>query len=139
MLAALQELISLLASDPLTVQQVAGRLGEVAEDLVASLAVTPAGPDLEEVIIARSIDLTTREPTDVPAFVRLVPAEPPSLETLSEAFGPYREIPPQDLDRLPQAIFYLQLPPEGPCLIALIAEVSDGQAVSITLRRDKLP
>ena len=138
MLAALQELISLLASDPLTVQQVAGRLGEVAEDLVASLAVTPAVPIFQEVIIARSIDLTTREPTDVPAFVRLVPAEPPSLETLSEAFGPYREIPPQDLDRLPQAIFYLQLP-EGPCLIALIAEVSDGQAVSITLRRDKLP
>ena len=138
MLAALQELIALLASDPLTAQEAAAALGKVAEDLVASLAVTPAGPHFQEVIVARAIDLTTREPTDVPAFVRLVPSDPPSLETLAEAFGPYREIPQQDLDQLPQAIFYLQLP-EGPCLIALIAEVSDGQAVSITLRRDKLP
>jgi hypothetical protein len=138
MLAALQELVSLLASDPLTVQQVAEKLGTVAEDLVASLAVAPADPSFKEVIVARAIDLTTRQPSDVPALVRLVPAEPPSVEALAEAFGPYREIPPQDLDRLPQAIFYLQLP-EGPCLIALIAEVREGQAVSITLRRDKLP
>jgi hypothetical protein len=138
MLAALQEMVSLLASDPLTVQQVAAKLGVVAEDLGASLAVAPADPLFEEVIVARGIDLATRLPSDEPAFVRLVPADPPSLETLAAAFGSYREIPPEDRGQLPQAIFYLQ-PPEGPCLVALIAEVREGQAVSITLRRDRLP
>ena len=138
MLATLQELISLLASDPLTVDQVVAALGTVADDYGVSLAVAPADPLFQEVIVARGVDLETRLPSDEPAFVRLTPAEPPSLETLAEAFGPYREIPREGRDRLPQAIFYLQ-PPEGRCLVALIAEVSEGQAVSITVRRDKLP
>jgi hypothetical protein len=138
MLAALQRLISLLASDPLTVDQVVGALGAVSQDHGASVAVMPADPLFEEAIVARAIDLTTRQPSDVPALVRLTPAEPPSLESLADAFGPYREIPPEDRGQLPQAIFYLRLP-EGPCLVALIAEVREGQAVSITLRRDKLP
>ena len=138
MLAALQRLISLLATDPLTVSQVVDALGPVGQDHGASVAVAPADPAFEEVIVARAIDLTTRQPFDVPALVRLVPAEPPALEALAEAFGTYREIPPEDRGQPPQAIFYLR-PSEGPCLVALIAEVREGQAVSITLRRDKLP
>ena len=138
MLAALQELVSLLASDPLSVDQVVAALGTIQEDLGASVAVTPASPLFREVIVARAIDLATRQPSDAPALIRLTPADRPTLEALAEAFGRYREIPPEDRGQLPQAIFYLQLP-EGPCLIALIAEVREGQAVTLTLRRDKLP
>lgn len=138
MLAALQKLISLLVSDPLTADKVALQLGTVVEDLGASLAVTPANPLFRDAIVARGIDLTTREPSNVPALVRLTLVDPPPLETLGTVFGSYREVPPEDRGQLPKVIFYIQ-PPEGPCLIALIAEVRDGRAVTITLRRDILP
>lgn len=138
MLAKVRELVSLLASDPLTVKDVAATLGTIARDDGGTVEVAPADPSLQEVTVARGIDIATRTRSDEPGFVWMVPTEALTLSSLAEAFGSYREIPREERDRLPQAIFYIKQT-AAPCLVTLIADVRDGEAVSLTLRRDKLP
>ena len=69
MLAILQSLISLLASEPLSVNRVIMELGKAEDDLGASVLIAPADPLFREAIVVRNIDLATREPGNIPALV----------------------------------------------------------------------
>jgi hypothetical protein len=135
MLAALQALASMLARDPLTVNQVVEELGTVTHDYGANVLLTPHDPLFKEASVVRGIDLTSFEPTDTPAHVALTPVEPPTLETLIRTFGTHTRIPAEEKIP-PQVIFYLDMPSQ-PCTVALIARIRKGRAVTLTLRRDR--
>ena len=137
MLKALGVLASFLAQDPLTVDQVVAELGAVTHNYRPNVILAPFDPLFREANVVRGIDLVTRKHGERPALVELVPAEPPAVEELEAAFGAYTPIPAEDKGVLPQAIFYLTMPP-APVMIALIAAVQEERAVVITLRRDKI-
>ena len=105
MLSNLQDLISLLSTEPLTVGDVIQHLGVAGEDRGASVVVTPNDTQIHSAIVVRGIALETREPSDVPALILLRPADPLPLEALELLFGSYREVPPEGRGQLPQAIF----------------------------------
>ena len=137
MLEALRALATYLANEPLTVGEVAAELGVVTHDHRSNVIVVPFDTRFQEANIVRGIDLSTRRLGESPALLELVPTDPPAIEELEAAFGDYTPIPAEDKGTLPQAIFFLQLPPAA-YSIALIAAVQDGRAVAITLRRDPL-
>lgn len=138
MMDALQSLAALLASDPLTVAQVAARLGAVVTDYGSNVVVAPTDPVFAEANIARQVDRKTLDPVETPAFVILTPAAPVPLAGLTAAFGPSQEVPGPG-DDPPELIFYLPMPGQ-PCAVALIARVRHDAAVRLTLRRDvRLP
>lgn len=135
MLAALQALASLLARDPLTVDEVVEQLGTVTHDYGGNVLLKPRNPLFKEASVVRGIDSATLEPSNTPAHVTLTPVEPPSVNTLAQMFGAYRHIPARE-KIAPQVIFYLDMPGQ-PYAVALIAEVREERAVKITLRRDR--
>ena len=136
MLAALRELASVLARDPLTVDDVIAHLGgTVTHDYGANVVLAPRDPAFREASIVRGLDVATRQQSTAPAHVDLTPAELPTIETLAHAFGTYTEIPGEEKVP-PQVIFYLDMPGQ-PYTVALIAEVKHGHAVRLTLRRDR--
>lgn len=134
MLAALQALAALLARDPLTVDDLIEYLGTVMQDYGANVVLRPRESAFQEASIVRGVKAVGFGPSTVPAHVTLTPVEPPTVETLAQAFGTYTRIP-AEAKVPPQVIFYLDLPGQ-PRSVALIAEVKQGRAVRITLRRD---
>lgn len=135
MIPALRALASLLAADPLTVNEVSDQLGTVTHDFGANVMLAPRDPLFKEASVVRGIDPTTLKPSPTPAHVTLTPAEPPALETLTQAFGPATRVPAEEKIP-PQAIFYLEMPGQ-PYTVALIAEVQQRRVTRITLRRDQ--
>jgi hypothetical protein len=136
MIAALEALAALLARDPLTVDDVIAHLGPARHDYGANVVLAPRDPSFTEANVMRDLDSAARKHTATPALVTLTPAEPPAVKTLAEHFGPYHTIPAEDKGIPPQVIFYLDQPGQ-PRAVALIAEVRDGRAARITLRRDQ--
>jgi hypothetical protein len=135
MLAALRSLVDWMGSDPLYVDEMVERMGSIIEDYGPNVLLRPFDPMFSTVNIVRCLDPATSAPTNTPAHLILTPVEPPPLKSLSEAFGEYREVPMRS-PFPPRVIFYLDML-GSPYTVALIAEVQDGKATHITLRRDK--
>ena len=134
MIEALELLASLLARGPLTVEEVIKQLGTVISDYKPNVLGEPSDPLFKEANVVRGIDLTSFEPSNTPVHIDLTPLHPPTIETLAQTFGKYRQIPAEEYfpERL---IFYLDMP-DHPYTVSLIACVRQGYAAEITLRRD---
>ena len=135
MITALKALASLLARDPLTVDEVIEQLGKVTKNYTWNVLLTPHNPVFKEVSVGRAVDSATRKPANIPSYVEVTPTEPPAIEILAQAFGTYKRIPAEKKVP-PQAIFYLDISGQ-PYTIALIADIKDNHATRIALRRDK--
>ncbi len=134
-LKSLKALTEYLARDPLTVGDVAGRLGKTGKDYGASVDVTPGDPLYRSASIVRRVDQATGDPSGEPAHVTLTPADPPTVEELAREFGAYERVPAEG--KIPErAIFYLDAPGR-PYRVALIAQLQQGRAVRLILRRDR--
>jgi hypothetical protein len=134
MLAEIKELVSFLAGDPLTADQVITRLGTMIQDHGGNVSIKPRNPLFKEADVIREIDLKTLKPSNRPAHVSLTPVDPPALDSLTKAFGAYKLIPAEEKS-LPQVIFYLDQP-KRPYTVALIGELKGKRVVRIILRRD---
>ena len=136
MIELLRELATLLARDPLTVDDVVERLGPVVQDTDYNLLIDPRNPLLGGVNLVRLMDQHTLEPGETPAFLELTPAEPLALGSLEQMFGVSKTIWPDHEEELPQAIFEQPVATSLSHETVLIAAVDDGRVLSLTLRRD---
>ncbi len=134
MLAEIKELVSFLASDPLTADQVIKHLGSVTQDHGSNVTIKPRDPEFKEAGVVREIGQTDLKTSNRPALVSLTPIEPPTLVSLAAKFGPYKKIAAEEKNPA-QVIFYLDQPGK-PYTVALIGEVKADRVVRITLRRD---
>lgn len=134
MIAELKNIATLLASDPLTVQQVIAQLGAVTTDYGSNVLVAPNNPLFREAEVVRKVDLNTFDPLDTPANIHLTPVEPMPVAQLTGAFGAFHKYPARR-KQLPTMVFDLDVGGQ-PCAVALIASIKDDQVVELTLRRD---
>lgn len=135
MIAELQAIISLLTTDPLTVDQVVENLGTVTTNYTPNVVVKPYSSELKEASVLRRMDARTFQHINTPNSVTLKPTMPPTVETLAQAFGEYNEVISTDA-LPPRIIFYLDKYSKK-YTIALIAYIEEGRAIQITLRRDQ--
>lgn len=135
MIAEIQAIICLLASDPLTVDTVVRKLGTVTDNYSGNVLIKPYDPQFKEANVVREIDQTTGKHLNIPSLVDLTPLDPPKVETLVQAFGAYKRAAP-NRHLPPRIIFYLNMSGR-PYTITLIADIKDDRAVLIGLRRDK--
>lgn len=87
MIAELQSIACLLTSDPLSTDEVVGKLGSVAHDYGGNVLVRPYDPQFKEASVVREIDRTTYKPSNIPSGVGLSPVNPPPVEKLVQGFG----------------------------------------------------
>jgi hypothetical protein len=136
MIEELKNIADFLSSDPLTVEQIAQRIGIISQDQGSNVLVLPSSPFFISASVVREIDLVTLLPIDEPASVHLIPSKLVPLAQLSDTFGPYVEGLTFGRNS-PERIFSLKIPGK-PCSVVLIARCKDEGAVELTLRRDKL-
>jgi hypothetical protein len=135
MIAEIQAIMCLLASDPLTVDTVVRKLGTVTDNYSGNVLIKPYDPQFKEASVVREIDQTTGKHLNIPSLVDLTPVNPPKVETLVQAFGAYKRGAPNR--HLPPRInFYLDMPGH-PYKIVLGADIKGNHAIRIILRRDK--
>ena len=137
MVAALRAVASLLAGEPLTVDQVIDHLGAVTRDYGGNVLLAPREPGFRQASVVRAVDPSTGSPTPTPAYVALTPLAPPPLTALTDAFGPFRRVPATG--SIPERAMFALPTPGSPSAVTLIAEVEQGRATRITLRRDPRP
>lgn len=142
MIETLQELCSILSTDPLTAPEAAASLGDIEEDEGGSSPITvrPYNSSFRTAQVVRKYD------TDEPAHVRLDLAEAGagalSVANLKAAFGDYREVP-RMRPKTPARIAFLVDEPDQPYNCTLIVDVVPGEGgveqgtvKGFTLRRD---
>jgi hypothetical protein len=135
MFAALQSFVEWMGSDPLFVDEMIDKIGVIIEDYGPNALLKPRDSLFSAAEIVRCPGSTSLVPNNTPSHIILTPAEPPAIETLMQAFGEYQKLPNRK-PFPPRVIFYLDLP-GCPYTVALIAEVRQGLATKIILRRDK--
>lgn len=126
---SLRSLATLLAADPLSVDDVADALGTEERSSAGDVLIAPFDPAFSEATVVR------RAGGDVPAHATVSLAEPTSLDELVAAFGSPRTVAAEE--KVPaQALFPLDTP-GTPYRITLIASLTDrGEVRRLTLRRD---
>lgn len=140
MIETIRKTCEILSSDPLTVQDVAKKLGTLVQDQGGdlSLIVQPDDKDFTNALIAR------RYHSQEPAFVQLSMADRGklSVEDLRKSFGAWSKLPSVNWNTPDQIILYVDLP-GTPRTCALIADVEpgvqgleDGSVLALTVRRD---
>ncbi len=140
MLETIQKTCELLSSAPLTVQQVAAKLGTLVQGQGggSGLIVQPNDKDFTTALIERRIY------SDEPAYIQFSMADPQKLtvDSLHKKFGVWSELPNVNWNALQEIIFYVDLPgaPKTCAIIAYIEPgeqgLEDGTVVRLTVRRD---
>ncbi|HLP91515.1 MAG TPA: hypothetical protein VK184_23390 [Nostocaceae cyanobacterium] len=135
MIAELQAIASFMASQPLTVGAAVKEFGTVQEDYYANVIVKPYNPLFQEINIVRRISRDTGKHTDFISSIDFKPVNPPTVETLVQAFGNYKRGMPRI--KLPlNIVFRLDLP-DKPYKISMIVGVKNNQAVTISMLPQK--
>ncbi|HLP91514.1 MAG TPA: hypothetical protein VK184_23385 [Nostocaceae cyanobacterium] len=109
MIAELQAIASFMASQPLTVDAAVKEFGTVQQDYSSNVIVKPYNSLFQEISIVRKINQSTGKYTDFVNTVHFKPANPPTVETLVQAFGNYRRGAPKS-KLPPNIVFRLDLP-----------------------------
>jgi hypothetical protein len=129
----IHDLCALLASDPVTVEEVALRLGAITERLGEGmgLVVAPAAA------WASTATVTPAPGGDAPHLVTLdvAPATPIAVDALARRLGPHETRRGHHLDDAPRAHWTVD-DPSRPFTCSVAAELSGGNATTILLRRD---
>jgi hypothetical protein len=126
---SLRSLATLLAADPLSVDDVAEALGTEERSSAGDVQVAPFDAAFAEATVVRGAG------GDVPAHATVSLAEPTSLDELVAAFGRPSTVAAEE--KVPaQALFPLDTP-GTPYRITLIASLAErGEVRRLTLRRD---
>ncbi len=141
MIQSIDDLIRLLETDPVTLEQAAATLGTIAVDHGdrAALELKPFDTRF------RTIELFRQPGTRSVYSVDLVPADDQTLtvDELGKAFGPYEDASSTHFDVPREIIIYVDHGETTPYTVALIAKVPVGtrdlgpaRVLEITLRRD---
>lgn len=136
MIAEIQAIACLLASEPLTMDEFVGKFGTVTHDYGVNVLVKPDDPQFKEVSVGRDVDFTTRKPLNTPEDIDITPLKPPTVEALVQAFGPYKKTLTLHYTSPPRIRFYLNMS-DRPYRVVMGADIRDGRAIRIRLRREK--
>jgi len=131
MLESVRTLADLLAQDGVTVEDLVTRLGGESDDTGANVLVNPTGlPGVTRADVVRA-----RPGVDVPAHLELELEEPEPLQPLEAILGQPARIHPDHRGHPVQLVYPIPLV-DGSRQITLIAELADGGARTLILRRD---
>jgi uncharacterized protein (DUF736 family) len=140
MIDTIQKTCKILSSAPLTVQEVANKLGTLVQDQGgdSSLVVRLDDKDFSTALVAR------RFHSQEPAHVQLTLTKPSRLtvEDLRRAFGVWSELPSMNWNAPQEIIFYVDLlgTPRTCAIIAGIEPgeqgLEDGTVMTLSVRRD---
>ena len=146
MIETLWETCQVLTKAPLSVEEVAEKLGKILQNSGgnAPVIIQPYDLSFKEAMIVREINSNSNEP----AFVKFTLSKPGQLplSVLSDRFGNYSVPPKVHFNSPTKVIFYLDQT-NSPYNCAIVAdfqpedqEVEKGRINAVTIRRDiKLP
>jgi hypothetical protein len=131
MLESVRTLADLLAQDRVTVMDLVARLGGESDDTGANVLVDPTAlPGVVRADVVRA-----RAGVDVPAHLELELEEPEPLEPLESILGRPVRVYPDHRGQPVQLVYPIPLVDRSR-QITLIANVADGGARILILRRD---
>jgi hypothetical protein len=131
MLESVRTLADLLAQDGVTVKDLVTHLGGESDDTGANVLVDPTGlPGVVRADVVRA-----RAGPDVPAHLELELEEPEPLEPLESILGRPVRVEPDHRGQPVRLVYPIPLV-DGSRQVTLIANVDDGGARTLTLRRD---
>ncbi|HLO86569.1 MAG TPA: hypothetical protein VK203_16435 [Nostocaceae cyanobacterium] len=146
MIAQLQAIACLLASEPIPSDEFAKYLGVVTQSSGDLIIVQPYDSQLPPLAIqvSRKIDEKTNQPLIIPKFVNLDLTEPIPVSRLVQAFGMYKPVrahvpgkpPIVSKNGVNSLIFYIKVPGHSQ-QIKMSASVKDNRAINIFLERRK--
>jgi hypothetical protein len=131
MLESVRRLADLLARDGVTVEDLVTRLGGESDDTGANVLVGPTSlPGVVRADVVRA-----RPGVDVPAHLKLELEEPELLQPLEAILGQPAKVTPDHPGKSIQLVYPVPLV-DGSHPVKLIAELADGGARTLILRRD---
>jgi hypothetical protein len=131
MLESVRTLADLLAQDGVTVEDLVTRLGGESNDTGANVLVDPTGlPGVMRADVVR-----VRPGVEIPAHLKLELEEPEPIQPLEAILGHPARIHPDHPGHPVQLVYPTPLV-DGSRQIKLIAELADGSARTLILRRD---
>jgi hypothetical protein len=144
MIAQLQAIACLMASEPIAADEFAKYLGVVTKSSGDLIIVQPYDSQLPPLAIkvSRKLDENTNQPLIIPKFVNLDLTEPIPVSRLVQAFGMYKTVhahapgkpPVVSKNGVNNLIFYIKVPGHSQQIMMSVL-AKDKRAITVLLER----